>query len=64
MLWAVNSTRGEPAKRVDGFELDCVSNTGRTREAGGSIKPGAQAPGIENKNKRREPTKWATEARD
>ena len=37
MLWAVNSTLAEPAKRVDGFELDCVSNTGQTREAGGSI---------------------------
>ncbi len=29
--------------------MDRVCNMGRTREAGGSIKPGAQAPGIENK---------------
>lgn len=34
MLWAVNSTWAEAAKRVDRFELDRVSNTGRTREAG------------------------------
>jgi hypothetical protein len=32
------------------FDLDRLGNTDRTREAGGSIKPGAQAPGIENKN--------------
>jgi hypothetical protein len=39
MSWVVNTA----------FELDLLSTSGRTREAGGSIKPGAQAPGIEIK---------------